>query len=182
MRENLETFFKAHKHAIARVAGVLFLAILVTVISVEAIHTKTAKQIQLVKQEQSSVKGTILAAPAVPVAPVPTTVSFGNIPDESFLPIAKGKIIRANLVTMQLTYYEDGVQIGGSMKILAKGKTGSFWETTGGSYPITDKEEDFIDRAVSPRINSRLGCQCILDNGSGTIEVTLPDQTQFLGE
>ena len=143
MRENLETFFKAHKHAIARVAGVLFLAILVTVISVEAIHTKTAKQIQLVKQEQSSVKGTILAAPAVPVAPVPTTVSFGNIPDESFLPIAKGKIIRANLVTMQLTYYEDGVQIGGSMKILAKGKTGSFWETTGGSYPITDKEEDY---------------------------------------
>jgi len=47
---------------------------------------------------------------------------------------------------------------------------------------LTDKEEDFIDRAVSPRINSRLGCQCILEEGSGTIEVTLPDQTQFLGE
>jgi 2Fe-2S ferredoxin len=24
---------------------------------------------------------------------------------------------------------------------------------------ISDKEEDFIDRAVNPRINSRLGCQ-----------------------
>ncbi len=47
---------------------------------------------------------------------------------------------------------------------------------------ISDKEEDFIDRAVSPRINSRLGCQCILLEGSGVIEVTLPDQTQFLGE
>ena len=47
---------------------------------------------------------------------------------------------------------------------------------------ISDREEDFIDRAVSPRINSRLGCQCILAEGSGTIEVTLPDQTQFLGE
>ena len=47
---------------------------------------------------------------------------------------------------------------------------------------LSDKEEDFIDRAISPRLNSRLGCQCILLNGSGQIEVTLPDQSQFLGE
>jgi ferredoxin, 2Fe-2S len=47
---------------------------------------------------------------------------------------------------------------------------------------ITDKEEDFIDRAVNPRLNSRLGCQSVLLDGEGTIEVTLPDQSQFLGE
>lgn len=47
---------------------------------------------------------------------------------------------------------------------------------------LSDKEEDFIDRAVSPRINSRLGCQCVLQKGSGDIEITVPDQTQFLGE
>jgi len=47
---------------------------------------------------------------------------------------------------------------------------------------ISDKEEDFVDRAVNPRINSRLGCQCVLQEGSGRIEVRLPDQTQFLGE
>jgi ferredoxin, 2Fe-2S len=47
---------------------------------------------------------------------------------------------------------------------------------------ISDKEEDFVDRAVSPRLNSRLGCQCVLLDGSGNIVVTLPDQTQFLGE
>ena len=47
---------------------------------------------------------------------------------------------------------------------------------------ITDREEDFIDRAVSPKLNSRLGCQCLLNDGSGEVEVTLPDQTQFLGE
>ncbi len=47
---------------------------------------------------------------------------------------------------------------------------------------LSDKEEDFIDRAVNPRINSRLGCQCVLQSGSGNIVVTLPDQTQFLGE
>jgi 2Fe-2S ferredoxin len=47
---------------------------------------------------------------------------------------------------------------------------------------ITDKEEDFIDRARNPRINSRLSCQCVLLEGSGVIEVTLPDQSVILGE
>lgn len=47
---------------------------------------------------------------------------------------------------------------------------------------LGDREEDFIDRAVNPRINSRLGCQCVLQDGDGEVEVTLPDQTQFLGE
>jgi len=46
---------------------------------------------------------------------------------------------------------------------------------------LSDKEE-FIDRAVNPRLNSRLGCQCVLLDGDGTVVVTLPDQTQFLGE
>ena len=44
---------------------------------------------------------------------------------------------------------------------------------------ISDKEEDFIDRAINPRINSRLGCQCVIVDGD--IEVTLPDQSGFMG-
>jgi 2Fe-2S ferredoxin len=47
---------------------------------------------------------------------------------------------------------------------------------------ISDKEEDFIDRARNPRINSRLGCQCVLENGSGTIELTVPDQSVIHGD
>jgi len=47
---------------------------------------------------------------------------------------------------------------------------------------LSDKEEDFIDRAINPRLNSRLGCQCVLQEADGNIVVTLPDQTQFLGE
>ena len=48
---------------------------------------------------------------------------------------------------------------------------------------LSDKEEDFIDRAINPRLNSRLSCQCVLlDDREGHITVTLPDQTQFLGE
>ncbi|MBB6497969.1 2Fe-2S iron-sulfur cluster-binding protein [Pedobacter cryoconitis] len=44
---------------------------------------------------------------------------------------------------------------------------------------ISDKEEDFIDRAVNPKISSRLGCQCVVINGN--IEVTIPNQSEFLG-
>lgn len=47
---------------------------------------------------------------------------------------------------------------------------------------LSDKEEDFIDRAINPRLNSRLGCQCVLLEDKGEVTVTLPDQTQFLGE
>jgi len=47
---------------------------------------------------------------------------------------------------------------------------------------ISDKEEDFIDRAVNPRLNSRLGCQCLLLEGQGQLDIRIPDQSQFLGE
>ncbi len=48
---------------------------------------------------------------------------------------------------------------------------------------LSDKEEDFVDRAVNPRLNSRLGCQCVLLPGKGgKVTATIPDQTQFLGE
>ena len=47
---------------------------------------------------------------------------------------------------------------------------------------LSDREEDFIDRAINPRLSSRLGCQCVLLEESGEIVVTLPDQSQFLGE
>ncbi|MFT5512716.1 MAG: 2Fe-2S ferredoxin [Bacteroidia bacterium] len=43
---------------------------------------------------------------------------------------------------------------------------------------ITDKEEDFIDRAINPSINSRLACQCSI---SHDLTVTIPDQKQFNG-
>lgn len=48
---------------------------------------------------------------------------------------------------------------------------------------ISDKEEDFIDRARSPRIESRLACQCILLNDTDEeIVVKVPDQSQIQGE
>ncbi|MFM2387415.1 MAG: hypothetical protein RL660_2172 [Bacteroidota bacterium] len=47
---------------------------------------------------------------------------------------------------------------------------------------LSDKEEDFIDRARNPRLTSRLSCQCVLLEGSGDIVVTVPDQSGLLGE
>ena len=44
---------------------------------------------------------------------------------------------------------------------------------------ISDKEEDFIDRAEYPRINSRLACQCVVGQDMQLV-VTVPPQ-HFLG-
>lgn len=46
---------------------------------------------------------------------------------------------------------------------------------------ISDKEEDFIDRATNPRIESRLGCQCVILDEDAVIEVIIPDQSGIIG-
>lgn len=46
---------------------------------------------------------------------------------------------------------------------------------------ISDREEDYIDRARNPRLNSRLACQCIMLDGGGNIEVIIPDQSDIIG-
>jgi ferredoxin, 2Fe-2S len=46
---------------------------------------------------------------------------------------------------------------------------------------ISDKEEDFIDRAINPRIESRLACQCIILDENADIEVLIPDQKGIIG-
>ncbi|MDX1912648.1 MAG: 2Fe-2S iron-sulfur cluster-binding protein [Saprospiraceae bacterium] len=46
---------------------------------------------------------------------------------------------------------------------------------------ISDKEEDFIDRAINPRLESRLGCQCIILDNNAEITVTIPDQSRIIG-
>lgn len=46
---------------------------------------------------------------------------------------------------------------------------------------ISDKEEDFIDRAINPKIESRLACQCIILDADANIEVIIPDQKNIIG-
>jgi 2Fe-2S ferredoxin len=46
---------------------------------------------------------------------------------------------------------------------------------------ISDKEEDFIDRAINPRLESRLGCQCVILEDEAVIEIQIPDQRRIIG-
>jgi len=46
---------------------------------------------------------------------------------------------------------------------------------------ISDKEEDFIDRAINPKLESRLGCQCVILEEDAEIEVQIPDQSRIIG-
>jgi len=46
---------------------------------------------------------------------------------------------------------------------------------------ISDREEDFIDRAIDPRIESRLGCQCVVQKDDAELVVTIPDQSGIIG-
>jgi 2Fe-2S ferredoxin len=46
---------------------------------------------------------------------------------------------------------------------------------------ISEKEEDFIDRARNPRLESRLGCQCVILEDDAVIEIQVPDQSQIKG-
>lgn len=46
---------------------------------------------------------------------------------------------------------------------------------------ISDREEDFIDRAIDPRLESRLACQCIIQNEDDEFEILIPDQSGIIG-
>lgn len=45
---------------------------------------------------------------------------------------------------------------------------------------ISEKEEDFVDRARNPKFNSRLACQCVLESATDLV-VTIPDQSVIIG-
>lgn len=45
--------------------------------------------------------------------------------------------------------------------------------------PVSKKEKDFIERAIDPGPNSRLGCQCLLINRKGYVEIIIPNQSRL---
>lgn len=45
---------------------------------------------------------------------------------------------------------------------------------------MSDREEDYVDRARNPKFNSRLACQCKLQD-EGNLVVTIPDQSGIIG-
>lgn len=80
---------------------------------------------------------------------------------------------------------ENGIEIHHNCGMVAACSTCHIYLEEGDAFvpEITDREEDFIDRARNPRINSRLGCQCVLDESqSGVLTVTVPDQSLIHGD
>jgi len=45
---------------------------------------------------------------------------------------------------------------------------------------MSDREEEYVDRARNPKYNSRLACQCKLSE-EGDLVVTVPDQSGIIG-
>ena len=45
---------------------------------------------------------------------------------------------------------------------------------------MSDREEEYVDRARNPKYNSRLACQCTLGE-EGTLRVVIPDQSGIIG-
>ncbi|MBK8829127.1 MAG: hypothetical protein IPO26_21315 [Saprospiraceae bacterium] len=41
--------------------------------------------------------------------------------------------------------------------------------------------EGFIDRAINPKLESRLACQCIILDNDADIEVIIPNQKNIIG-
>jgi 2Fe-2S ferredoxin len=44
---------------------------------------------------------------------------------------------------------------------------------------MSRREKDYVQRAVKPALNSRLGCQSLLVDGEGTVEILVPDQSSL---
>lgn len=80
---------------------------------------------------------------------------------------------------------DNGMHINSNCGMVCACSTCHVYIESGEEYltEISDKEEDFIDRALDPRIESRLSCQCNLvkDNDDLVIEVLVPDQSRIIG-
>lgn len=80
---------------------------------------------------------------------------------------------------------DNGMHINSNCGMVCACSTCHVYVEAGDEYltEISDAEEDFIDRAINPRIESRLSCQCKLevDKDDAYIEVLVPDQSQIIG-
>lgn len=77
---------------------------------------------------------------------------------------------------------DNGMHLSSNCGAVCACSTCHLYVLNGGSClpEISDREEDFIDRAINPTLDSRLGCQCIIEVDEAQIEVTIPDQSLII--
>ena len=85
---------------------------------------------------------------------------------------------------MENTQPMEGNEFSGALKA-AKDAGEKTFSVDGKEYDVEEcwskqKEEDFVDRARNPKFNSRLACQCVLQDETDLI-VTIPDQSGIIG-
>lgn len=110
------------------------------------------------------------------MATVKFTFEDPNLPDK----LVENALIGVNLV--EITEDND-IHLNHNCGEVCACSTCHVYVNKGEDYfpEITDREEDFIDRAINPRIESRLACQCIIEDDNAYIEVEIPDQSRIIG-
>ncbi len=108
------------------------------------------------------------------------TVKF-NFEDKSIEPVL-AENVESGYSILEVTE-DHGVHLNHNCGEVCACSTCHIYVESGGEFleEISDKEEDFIDRAINPRIESRLGCQSIILKDDAVIEVTIPDQKEIIG-
>ena len=78
---------------------------------------------------------------------------------------------------------DNGVHLSHNCGEVCACSTCHIYVEKGGDFleEISDKEEDFIDRAINPTLESRLACQCIILQDDAELEVEIPDQSKIIG-
>lgn len=76
---------------------------------------------------------------------------FENVPDERFRAPEEGKIVRINLKTKVLSLYENG-KLKETINIEMTPKAGSYWETQGGLYRASYKEENHYSNLAKAKM------------------------------
>jgi ferredoxin, 2Fe-2S len=102
--------------------------------------------------------------------------------EDSNIPVKTVKGIFLDLSILEITE-DHGVHLNHNCGGVCACSTCHIYVDQGEGFleEISDKEEDFIDRAFNPRLESRLACQCIILEEGAEITVTIPDQKRIIG-
>ena len=137
--EKISTFARTHSRAVEITVGLFALATLAFFIFTyipknkgDTVEEPTASQEVTSEDVVQDVQGDVLE-----------TISFENIPDEAFVPPADGKVIRVNILKGEVRRYENGTLVGETMRMVARPRKGTYWETPGGLYHISNKDENY---------------------------------------
>lgn len=135
------SFFEENKKQVITTVFILVCLLLISpfIYTYLSFHTQFKQKLNALLPSQNS---EIVDISDVQELIEPERIVFEKIPEESFLPIPTGKMIRVNLYTMTIKQYENGSLIG-TKKIIAKPVRGSLWEVPSGSYPISNNVDDY---------------------------------------